>query len=139
MATLPGKPRGDREFEKFCINSDGDVAVNVCVDGDINALPQGATGPIFVSGHTVTDSSAAFPATAQVGRTEISIRNNSPDDSIFIVNTASISKVTAGTATWEIGPNETENYSIDDTNSIFVVAESGKNVPIVTREIKGST
>jgi len=126
----------DREQAKFTTDTSGDTCVRVCGDIDVTANPA-ATGPIKITGESVTDVSSAFPSAAnQVGRAALSIRNISTTDSVFIVNSTGISKVAAGIDVWEIGPDETANYDFDDANKIILVAESGKTASISIQEIK---
>ena len=95
-------------------------------------------GPIKVSGTSVTDTSAAFPATNQADRASLSVRNISKNKSIYIVNSTGITLAGAGADNWEIGPNETINFDFDDTNQVNLVADSGDTVSIQILEIKGA-
>ena len=130
----------DREQDKFFEDTNGETTVRV---GAQEALPisgnftVAAPGPIKVTGTTVTDTSAAFPATNQTDRAALSIRNVDATESIWIVNSTSITKAAAGSDIWEIGPNETLNTDFDDTNQIILVADAGKSVSIQILEIKG--
>ncbi len=141
--TLP-KSLCDREQEKFCEDSEGNVAVRVCGDNPdaINVsgtFTVAAVGPIKVTGETVTATSAEFPSAAnQTSRAALSVRNIDSTDSVWIVNSTGISKATAGDDIWEIGPNETLNLDFDDTNKVTLVADAGKSVKIQVLEIKGT-
>lgn len=135
--------RSDREYKKFKETPSGETAVRICndsdtplvIEADVNIVPS-TSGPIKITGATVTDSSAAFPATNQVGRASLSIRNIDTTESIWIVNSTGISKATAGVDIWEIGSDETFNIDFDDTNQVILVADSGKSVSIQIMEIK---
>lgn len=140
MAALP-KSLCDREQDKFCEDSAGKTAVRVCADTD--PLPVSgdfalaADGPIFPTGETVTDTSAGFPTTNQVGRAALSIRNIDNKDSIWVVRTSGITLAAAGDHVWEVGANETINTELTDSNKVFLVAESGKSVDVQILETKG--
>lgn len=132
----------DNENKKFKEGSGGEVLVQVTgvstdplpITGNFTVA---APGPILVSGATVTSTSAAFPSTNQTNRATLSVRNLDASQSIWVVNSSGITKATAGTAIWEIGPDETFNVDFNDTNQLFLVADSGQNVDIQILEIKG--
>lgn len=137
------KQRTDREYAKFKETPSGETAVRICNDSDTPLVVEadvtvvtGISGPIKITGSSVTDSSAGFPATNQSGRNSISIRNIDTAESIWIVNSTGITKAGAGVDIWEVGPDETFNMDMDDTNKINLVADTGKTVSIQIMEIK---
>lgn len=94
-------------------------------------------GPIKITGETVTDTSAAFPTAAnQTDRVAISILNADNNDSVYIVNTAASDFATEDPDVWEIGPNETLNIEMNDSNKVILVCESGKSAAIKIMEIR---
>lgn len=96
-----------------------------------------ATGPVFPTGETVGDVSAGFPTIDQTNRVTLSIRNTSLGDSIFIVRTSGITLAAAGADRWEIGPNESKNIDLNDSNKVFLVAPATISVPIEILETAG--
>lgn len=129
MAALP-RTLVDREQDKFREGPDGRACVAVCgSDGEeIKVNFAAPNGPYLISEHTVTTTSAGFPATPLANRVSLAVRNLDATNSIYIVNAAGL---TTAATKWEVGSDETINFDIDSSESIYLVADTNVSISIM--------
>jgi hypothetical protein len=136
MALSPA--RGDREHDKFTLNSDGETAIRTVAETEL-------TGEISISGLSeairtttmlVTDVATPLPAVALANRNAMMIQNKSPTETLYIGNSNVTADTVLGTTSGsEIGPLESQNMDIKPDIVLYARAETGKTILIKVTEL----
>lgn len=119
----------DREYEKFDLNSDGEVIVRTSLTGDITGefTPTGLKNGGRVTEVTLSDSAwtALPPGGALLNRNAINIQNYS--GSQIKINYS----VVAGYVGAIINDNSERNYDITEHIQLYALAEIGAPLVII--------
>lgn len=138
MALDRCNPIEQREFDKFCEDSNLDIAVRTCTEitgGSLEATPAGYSKILLVTTVSVGDTAQLLPAT--VNREAFSFFNNSQVDTVYYGPTIAVTadSVVGTTSGWPVGPEETANEPIKSINAVYVIAPAGKTVIITFKEM----
>lgn len=124
-----------REKHKFDYDSDIGTVVKTLakiVSGEINI--KAPTGPFEITVGTATDT-ATNPLIAPLAdRVSLSIRNKGTE-TIYFGKTAAVTADDTVTGGWEVGPGEDFNIDLQDTQSFYLITESGKTATYKILEI----
>jgi hypothetical protein len=128
--TLP-KVRGDREYQKFTLDSNNETAVRT-----VSEVTNSISGEFSVSGlktggaitTILVDTTASpLPPLPLQDRNAIAIRNLSDTETLYIGfnNLIEANDNLGTTAGWQVGPQENLQFDITDQVIIYGIAASG--------------
>lgn len=132
----------DLEKDKFIEDVDLGTAVKTLTKltgtgtiGDVNI--SAPTGPFRNTVVLVTDVATAFPAVPLADRASLSIQNKSATNTVYVGpdNTVTADTVVGTTSGFEIGPDASSNFDLDDTNDIYFICEAGKTALLKITEV----